>query len=499
MKDFSEKMKNTLPSFPLLQDSSTQSTYHFSKKIIQDAYNSNAYQAIWYTSEQIKPVVDSLLNDWAYLTDIEGLKLDHTQEALQFIKNHKTSTHLDTIILNDIYLSWLYTQAVEKMLIGNTIPKINKNYIVDNDSIHNIDNPLEVIYKNADSTLNLWASYRSDIKEYHALLKESERWRQLQETHQIDELKKEFTQHKKQDIALQIMGLELNKSLIIDSTTQDIKNAQDIISQYQTKYAIKTSGELDETTKKIVSRPVQYYLDKIHLNLERLRWMPRSMGDEYIFVNIPLMELVYMKGDKAAFHSNVIVGKPARPTPSLSSHLTDIVFNPPWGVPPTILKNDVRPGVAKSGGAYLARKGLRAYDSRGRDVTHQVNGSNIGQYRIAQPPGANNALGEVKFNFPNTEAIFIHDTNNRNQFNNPYRALSSGCVRTDQPKVLAEIILKDKGYNQDKINDIIKTRKTEKVDVNKKIPIYIMYLTVHYDEKLQSVIYLTDIYNRDKG
>lgn len=466
-------------------------------ELIKEAYNKNNHNPIWYTTKKNKISIDSLLKDISDIEKIEGIDIKKIQPFIDAVNVSKNSEHIDTIIQNDIYLSIIYSHIVEKMLLGNTPPKTSKTWLFSNDSLQDNSAPLITIAQKADS-IELWTSYRSTIPDYSAIMDEVSLWQNLKKHQNIDSLKEALNSQPTDSLVRVIMQKELNLSSTNDTTNQQSINDEDLFNAYQKKYGLKITGKKDEQTLKTLKRNSDYYIKKLHLNLERLRWIPKDLDEEYIYVNIPLMELVYKKSNQTLFHTNVIVGKSARPTPSMNSKLTDIVFNPPWGVPPTILKNDVVPGVSRSGGSYLARKGLRAYDSRGRDVTSQVNGSNIKNYRIAQPPGANNALGEIKFNFPNTEAIFIHDTNNRGQFKNENRALSSGCIRTDQPKDLAEIILKEKGFDKDKINSLISKRKTEKIDIDKKISIYILYLTTHYDISTKTLIYLKDIYNYDK-
>jgi murein L,D-transpeptidase YcbB/YkuD len=178
--------------------------------------------------------------------------------------------------------------------------------------------------------------------------------------------------------------------------------------------------------------------------------------------------------------------------------MANVVFNPPWGVPPTILKNDIGPGVGRSGSAYLARKGLRAFDSKGRDVTGSVNGSNYKRFSYRQPPGAHNSLGEVKFNLPNRWDIYLHDTPHRENFTNRLRALSSGCVRVQNPKVLAEAILEDRNFTPEKIDSIIETRRTRFEQLKRNLPVYIVYVTVATDSTGNLLRYLNDVYGRDE-
>ncbi len=181
--------------------------------------------------------------------------------------------------------------------------------------------------------------------------------------------------------------------------------------------------------------------------------------------------------------------------------MANVVFSPPWGVPPTILKNDVLPGIAKRGGAYLARKGLKAYNRQGKMVSAGlVTAKNYRSFNFRQPPGARNALGEVKFNLPNKWDIYLHDTPHREDFAKRFRARSSGCVRVAHPREFAEFILKDiegRNFDQQIIDSIIQTRQTRFEQLSKKIPVHIIYLTAFEDSTSTHIRLLTDVYHRD--
>lgn len=497
-EEFSKKNSSEISNFLSMTSSidTGKNQSDFLKTSLQEAYAKLNHHPIWYTSKGLKPAADSLLNQIEFIEKVEGIKIDDIKENIDFITKNKNSEQIDTIVKLDLALSYVYANLCQKILLGNNPPKFSKYYQVINDSLHLIENPLLVL-SNANDSFDIWKLYRSLHPDYFPLMEEIHRWNTLSQDNTYTSYKNNVSSQLSDSALLYIIQKETNITIRNSDSTYQVP-MDSIIKEFQKFYAIKETGKLDESTIKILKRNPDYYIQKLQLNLERIRWIPRDLGEEYVYVNIPLMEIFYAKENKELFHANVIVGKPGRPTPSINMKMTDIVFNPPWGVPPTILNQDVGPGVARAGGSYLSRKGLRAYDSRGRDVTNQVNGSNYKKFRIAQPPGAGNALGDVKFNMPNAEAIFIHDTPNRGYFKQSNRALSSGCVRTENPKVLAEIILKDKGYTMEKINSVVSTRRTEKVDLDKQIPVFLVYLTTHYDKYTKRVQYLYDVYGKDK-
>jgi len=241
---------------------------------------------------------------------------------------------------------------------------------------------------------------------------------------------------------------------------------------------------------------------KIDINLERIRWMPKDIEPLYIMVNVPLMELFLRKDGRDAMHMNVLVGKTIRQTPSLNAKMVNVVINPPWGVPPTILKKDIGPGIARMGAAgNLQKKGLRAYNSKGKEVNpSEITAANYKKYFFKQPPGDDNALGYVKFNLPNKWDIYLHDTPHRGDFTNTDRAKSSGCIRRQNPREMAEYILSDiegKEFTQEKMDSMISTHKTTYEKLTNNIPVHIVYLTAFDDSTYTHTRFVKDIYKRD--
>ena len=181
---------------------------------------------------------------------------------------------------------------------------------------------------------------------------------------------------------------------------------------------------------------------KIITNMERSRWLPDDLGQFYVWVNIPEERLRVFENGSETVNHRVIIGKPERRTPVLSSIFNQLVVNPTWTVPPTILKNDLVPKASANRG-YFANQRLKIVDKNtGATVSPENwNPEKFNSYRYVQSTGNLNALGLIKFNFPNKHMVYLHDTNNRSMFNQANRALSSGCVRVEKPFDLAEKIL----------------------------------------------------------
>ena len=225
-----------------------------------------------------------------------------------------------------------------------------------------------------------------------------------------------------------------------------------------------------------------------------------TAGGEYIFVNVPDMNLHVYRDGKSVLNSRVIVGRKDRQTPLFTSVLSNVVLNPTWTAPPTIMKKDYAPRLLRDRG-YLAKHGLTLYDSEGYAADPSgLSDSQIKKglpgYRIVQSSGSKNALGLYKFNFPNTDAVYLHSTNSPGNFQRVTRALSSGCVRVEKSKELAEYVLRDTAYSPERIAAIIKKGKMQWAPVSHRIPVYVAYLTAFIGQNGEIYQY-PDVYGID--
>lgn len=233
-------------------------------------------------------------------------------------------------------------------------------------------------------------------------------------------------------------------------------------------------------------------------NMERLRWLPHQLAPHHVFVNQAAFEAEVMKDGKEVWSTRVIVGKPNTQTSVFNDEMELIVFNPSWGVPPSIIAKEYLPKLRRDPG-YLDRIGFKVVNQRGKVVSSRSvpwgsYGSKV-PYGIHQPPGAKNALGEVKFLFPNSHDIYMHDTPTRELFEEDVRAFSHGCVRVQNPREFASVLL---GWDAAEVEKHIKTPRSETVRLKEKIPVYLTYFTAWPDET-GKIRYFDDIYGRDRA
>jgi len=274
------------------------------------------------------------------------------------------------------------------------------------------------------------------------------------------------------------------------------KDTELAIKKFQMRHGLAPDGVIGIGTILALNFSKEKRKEQIITNMERWRWYPRKFESEYLIINIPDYKLQAIKNKDTMRTHKVIVGRVARKTPVLSSKLSRLVFNPTWTVPPTILKNDVIPA-AKKDKTYFIKKRIIVYDSN-RNVVSSANwqADKAGSYRYVQSPGTFNSMGLVKFMFPNRFSIYLHDTNSRGFFEKDIRALSSGCIRVQNPFELTEYFLDDlENWNLAKIEETIQKGKTKEVNFNKDIYIHILYWTSWSENG--NLQFRDDLYNLD--
>lgn len=462
------------------------------------AYQLSGREPLWFDSKGPLPAAEALPEQLNALWN-EGLepgayRVGYIREVLTRLKDRKQAVATDSVVAWDKAFTAAWLQAARELLLGtHEIRRGDSLWFAGNDTAFYGAAYLVASLKDKGD-FPAFDTFRSTLPEYLPMKEAVAQWSKLKEDSLYLQAKQALTIDAPDSTWLLILERELGTALPATDSAQGLKPR---IAAYQYYRQLKITGKRDSATCASLKKMPDTYIHSLQLNMDRLRALPRVAGAEHVWVNIPLMEVSYYRDDAELFHSRVVVGKKSRQTPTLWAPMANVVFNPPWGVPPTILKKDVGPGVGRSGPAYLARKGLRAYDAKGRDVTDQVTGSNYKKFSYRQPPGAHNSLGEVKFNLPNKWDIYLHDTPHRENFGNRMRALSSGCVRVQNPKLLAEAILQGNNYTPEKIDSIIETRRTKFEPLKHKFPVYIVYLTVARDSTGRRLRYLDDVYGRD--
>jgi murein L,D-transpeptidase YcbB/YkuD len=247
---------------------------------------------------------------------------------------------------------------------------------------------------------------------------------------------------------------------------------------------LPANGVLTPATIAALSGPSSARLEgDLIANMERWRWLPRDLGTRHIAVNVPEYRLRLVEQGRVVHQTRVIVGKGESPTPVFSDEMEHIIVNPSWTVPPSILKNEFLPAMARDP-YYAERKGFKVI-RRGDRIS------------VQQPPGERNALGFIKFIFPNEHAVYLHDTPNRNLFAAERRAFSHGCVRVDQPFRLAEAVLGSGGsWSERKLRDLI-GKGERHIRLGQPLSVHLTYFTLTVDDQGQ-LKFFDDIYGHHR-
>ena len=272
----------------------------------------------------------------------------------------------------------------------------------------------------------------------------------------------------------------------------------EILKTYQKAEGIKASGNVDDVTINALNGSrIERDTRRLVYNMERMRWLPRELGKRHVLVNQAAFEVNVIDDGASIWKSRVIVGKPNTQTAVFNDQIELVVFNPSWGVPPSIIANEYLPKLRRDP-SYLDRIGFKVTTPSGKTVSSSaIDWSAYGRrvpFSIQQPPGRKNALGELKFLFPNSHNIYMHDTPSRELFDESVRAFSHGCVRVQNPRDYASVLL---GWDRAKVDSNTESKKSQTVKLAKPVPIFITYFTAWPDDTGR-IRYFADLYGRDE-
>jgi L,D-transpeptidase YcbB len=286
------------------------------------------------------------------------------------------------------------------------------------------------------------------------------------------------------------------------------------VRQFQAANGAGADGMVGSGTRRLLNQGQQpravgseARIRQILANMERWRWLPHDLGGFYVTVNIPEFTLRVVEDGQPIHTARVVVGKPNKKTPVISDEMEEVVFNPYWNVPTSIKNEEIAPYMGQGGGffgggwdtAVLKRHNLRIkYGNRDVDPDSiDWSRNDIRNFDLVQPPGPGNVLGRVKFLFPNSHDVYMHDTTQKFLFNNPVRAESHGCMRVQNPNLLAQAILKkDKGWSAARVESTFDAGDDNHVALDQKIPVYITYFTLRVNED-GSFSSFNDLYGHD--
>ena len=274
------------------------------------------------------------------------------------------------------------------------------------------------------------------------------------------------------------------------------------VRAFQERHGLDVDGIIGPGTLRAMNVTVEERIEQIRVNLERARWVLDNLGDDFVIVNIAGFRVYLYRNNEEIWSTRAVVGRTYRKTPVFRSTMRYLVFNPDWTVPYSIATKDILPKVQQDPG-YLAAGDFIVKDRNGDVVeTADIDWSALGgrnfPYTLVQQPGTNNALGEVKFMFPNEHAVYLHDTPGKGLFDRAARTFSSGCVRVEHPFRFAELLLEANGMDAASIEELRQSRQMKSVFLKEPIDVLLLYWTAEVGSDGRIHFY-EDVYLRDRA
>ena len=285
-----------------------------------------------------------------------------------------------------------------------------------------------------------------------------------------------------------------NDSAIFDAALEAAVKA------YQALHGLDTDGIVGARTQRHLDMSVQERAARIRLALSRWRELPTVLGEQYVHVNIPEYRLEYIRDNSPRVQMRVVVGSKSNPTPAFSDEIEYLVFNPYWHVPKSIALEELVPKASEAPGYLKSNNYDVLHDGQlieETSVDWNAIDSSTFNYRIRQRPGAGNALGAVKFLFPNPMNIYLHDSPARSLYQRSTRAFSHGCIRLEKPAELAQALLEVQGeWSEERVGELMSAGKRRQINLAASVPVYLTYITARVTESGEVALF-QDVYGRD--
>lgn len=287
------------------------------------------------------------------------------------------------------------------------------------------------------------------------------------------------------------------------SPSGDVYNAslEAGVRHFQSRHGLDVDGIIGPATVRALNVPVEDRVQQLKVNLERTRWVFDDTSDDFILVNIAGFAAYVIRDGDVVWQTRVQVGKPFRKTPVFRDEMKYVVFNPTWTVPYSIATRDILPSI-QADPDYVTTRNFDIKDRNGNLVDPEsIDWSKLSRgnfpYTLVQRPGPDNALGRVKFMFPNEHAVYLHDTPSKHLFGRAERAFSAGCIRVEKPFEFAEVLMGRDGWTQERFKEVLDSGDTKTVFLTKPLPVLLLYWTAEVNK--QGVVrFYQDIYERDQ-
>ena len=457
---------------------------------LRSFYNTRNYQFAWFSSDGLTEQARGFWNLHDYVTtydndsSLKDKKLQKRMDRLiaedelsvsaskDFINTELTLTeHFITYMLNNYEKGYVKRKEMERF-----VPRKREDAIALADSLVNKKHKDDKYFEDVNESYKL---LKDHLTKYLTIAKNGG-WPQV--PYVKKPIKKGATSP---EIAIIKKRLTITGDLTGNDTSQVFNDTLVMaVKNFQSRHGFSESGVISDTLIKEMNIPVEKRIQQLLMNMDRMRWLANNPTGRLIVINIPEFVLHVYDGKQKVFDIDVVVGKEGHSTMMFNGDLNQVVFSPYWNVPRSIVAKEILPAIEKNGN-YLAKENM------------EVTGEEDGLPVIRQRPGPGNALGKVKFLFPNSFNIYLHDTPAKSLFNKDKRAYSHGCIRVREPEKLANYVLQNQPeWTPEKISEAMNSGTEKYVKVKDPIPVVITYYTAWVDENGR-LNFREDIYDHD--
>ncbi len=488
----------------LNRDTVTWAKRSFPVQRMREAYARRDYRPIWLSGTQLSKAGDALINE-ASNAYRDGLD---PSDYLATISGFSNASTLDEAARLELAMSHAFLTLGRDLYSGLTTPSVTDPNIVIKPKKVSATQWLEGVAENGAKAMfkalrpghPQYAQLRQMLGGYRSLMARGG-WQPVDDG---ETLKPGMTSSRVGQMRANLMarGYDSLRTAAPDTYDDGLKEA---LKHFQQRHGLAADGAAGPQTLRALNVSVQDRVKQIAINLERWRWLPRDLGQRHVLVNQAGFELFIKDGRETVDRRRVIVGKPYHQSPMFSDQIIYSEFNPTWTVPASIAGKEMLPKI-RNNPAYLQEKGYTLYTSWSENARpanpFTIDWSSVSSrkfpYRIVQEPGERNALGQVKFIFPNKFSVYLHDTPSRSLFAHTGRAFSHGCIRVEKPLDFArKIYALQGGMAPSKVDSIIASRKQTRVNLKRKLPVHLAYFTAWVNDD-GIPLFFEDVYERDK-
>jgi murein L,D-transpeptidase YcbB/YkuD len=458
---------------------------------IRSFYNTRNYQFAWFSSDGLTEQARAFWNLHDYVTtyDVDTSlknkslqkKMDNliTEDELSVNANDKSFINTELTLTQHFILYILHNYEkgyVKRKEMERFIPRKKENPLTLADSLINKKHKDDKYFEDVNQSFK---ALKEQLSMYYDIAKKGG-WPQINIAKK--KLKKGIAAP---EIAVIKKRLEITGDMPGSDTSQRFNDTLEIaVKNFQQRHGYKPTGVISDSLIKEMNVPAAQRVEQILMNMDRMRWLSNESNGNLIVVNIPEFVLHLYEGKQKVFDIDVVVGKEGHNTMMFNGELNQVVFSPYWNVPPSIVRKEILPEMEKNRN-YLSKENM------------EITGNEDGLPVIRQRPGGKNALGRVKFLFPNSFNIYFHDTPAKSLFEKDKRAYSHGCIRLKEPEKLANYVLRNQPeWTPERIEDAMNAGEQKFVKVKNPIPVLITYYTAWVDDN-GHLNFREDIYGHD--